>query len=268
MRRSPRNTPRLARTLLVLVAGWFTLAMIPGPVWAAISDWTSLGPEGGSINAISINPRDPNALYAGTTYASFTSGNGGRSWVKSAIPNPNLIPSPDLIFDLQNPNIIYARPPLNYLGPLFKSTDQGKNWKHIEPPGTSIVDFVVGFQDPNTMLVAATRGIFKSTDAGESWRAVNSGLVPQTTVQTLAIHPQDQNTLYVGTRSGVFKTTDGAETWNIVKEGNSDSPSPLTPRMATPYTSHPLTSQYLGAQMVERRGQPPTSDWELPFSCW
>src|SRR4030095_17056502 len=96
---SPRYTPRLASTLLVLVAGWFTLAMIPGPVWAAISDWTSLGPEGGSINAFSINPRDPNALYAGTTYASFTRRNGGRRWGKSAIPNPNLIPSPRLILD-------------------------------------------------------------------------------------------------------------------------------------------------------------------------
>ena len=201
--------------LFVCAIAVFMVAMTQAPSRAAIN-WTSLGPEGGSVNAISIDPRDPNTLYAGTMSGSFfTSGNGGRTWTTSSIGNANLI------FDPRDPNIIYARPPLNYLGSLLRSTDQGTSWKNIGPPDTSIADFAISSQDPKTMFVAATAGVFKSTDGGESWRPVNSGLPSQVYVQTLAIHPQDQNTLYVGTRAGVFKTTDGGQTWNIVKEGTT-----------------------------------------------
>jgi photosystem II stability/assembly factor-like uncharacterized protein len=71
------------------------VAMKPAPVWAAINDWTTLGPEGGSINAISIDPRNPNTLYAGTMSGSFfASGNGGKTWVTSPIGNANLIFDP------------------------------------------------------------------------------------------------------------------------------------------------------------------------------
>jgi photosystem II stability/assembly factor-like uncharacterized protein len=189
--------------------------MVPVRVRAAIIHWTNLGPEGGSIDAISVDSRDPNTLYAGTAVGTFTSGNGGRNWVKSPLPDASLI------FDRQNPNIIYARPLMNYIGPLLRSSDQGQKFKNIAPPGVRVTDFVISSEDTGTMYVAAIEGVFKSTDAGESWRAVNSGLPSQLYVQTLAIHPQDQNTLYAGTRSGVFKTTDGGDTWNIVMEGNT-----------------------------------------------
>jgi photosystem II stability/assembly factor-like uncharacterized protein len=224
MKGSAGEAARRVKRVFVWAAALYMGAMTPGPVLAAINDWTSLGPEGGSINAISINPRDPTTLYAGTTYASFTSGNGGRTWVKSALPMPTLI------FDLQNPDTVYARPPLNYLGPLLKSTDQGKTWKDIGPPRTSITDFATSFQDTKTMFIAAIGGVFKTTNAGESWRAVNSGLPSQVVVQTLAIHPQDQNTVYVGTRGGVFKTIDGGETWKIIKEGESRFALAVDPR--------------------------------------
>jgi photosystem II stability/assembly factor-like uncharacterized protein len=211
----PFKAVRRVSWLFIWAAALHTVAMTPGLVLAASNDWTSLGPEGGSINAISINPRDPNMLYAATAYASFTSENGGRSWVKSTRPMPTVA------FDLQNPNIVYARPPLNHAGYLFKSTDQGRNWKDIGPPGTSVTDFATSFQDTKTMFLAAIGGVFKSTNAGESWRAVNSGLPRGVAVQTLAVHPQNQNTVYIGTQSGVFKTTNGGESWNIIKQGES-----------------------------------------------
>src|SRR5262245_39095050 len=224
MKGSSREAARRVSRLFICAAVLYTVAMTPGPVLAAINDWTSLGPEGGSINAISINPRDPNMLYVGTVYASFMSGNGGRSWVKTTIPIPTVV------FDLQNPDIVYARPPLNFGGRLFKSTDQGKNWKDIGPPGTSITDFATSFQDTKTMFIAAIGGVFKSTNAGETWRAVNSGLPREVAVQTLAIHPQNQNTVYIGTRSGVFKTANGGENWNIIKEGESRFALAVDPR--------------------------------------
>jgi photosystem II stability/assembly factor-like uncharacterized protein len=162
------KAPRVS-TLFVWATALCMVAMTPGPVWAAIDAWTSLGPEGGSIYAISIDPRDPNTLYAGTALgSSFTSRDAGRSWMKFAVPYPTLV------FDLQNPNVIYARPQRYYVGPLLKSTDQGKNWRDISPQRKSVSDFVISFQDSNTMFVAAD-GVFKSTDAGESWRAVNAG---------------------------------------------------------------------------------------------
>jgi photosystem II stability/assembly factor-like uncharacterized protein len=94
------------------------------------------------------------------------------------------------------------------------------NWKDSGPPRTSVIDFVISLENPNTLFVAANGGVFKSIDGGESWRAVNSGLA-SLSVQTLVMVPQNHDILYAGTRAGVFKTTDGGETWTLVMEGTT-----------------------------------------------
>src|SRR5262245_37165795 len=116
------------------------------PVWAGNNVWTNLGPEGGSIHSISIDPRDPNTIYAGTEVGSFKSRDGGRSWAKSDIP------SGVVVFDRQNPNVVYVQPRLNVAGDLLKSTDGGVNWKSAVPTRDPVADLVISFQDRNTMF--------------------------------------------------------------------------------------------------------------------
>jgi hypothetical protein len=49
-------------------------------VWAGANEWTSVGPEGGQILALSIDPRNPGTIYAATVEGhAFKSVNGGAS---------------------------------------------------------------------------------------------------------------------------------------------------------------------------------------------
>lgn len=69
-----------------LAVGWsvitFACLVFHAPVRAGVNVWTSNGPEGGTIDAVAINPATPTTLYAASTSGSvFKSTNGGLSWV-------------------------------------------------------------------------------------------------------------------------------------------------------------------------------------------
>ena len=67
----------------VLLIGLLTLliASQAGPVSAGPYVWTSIGPEGGIILALAIDPTTPSTLYAGTDGGGvFKSTNGGAAW--------------------------------------------------------------------------------------------------------------------------------------------------------------------------------------------
>jgi len=75
-----RRTLTLGKGLLI---GLLALAMSFGPstpVSAGINAWTSLGPEGGWIYTLAIDPTAPHTLYAGTYGGAFKSTNGGMNW--------------------------------------------------------------------------------------------------------------------------------------------------------------------------------------------
>ena len=76
-----RHTIKLQNALLI---GLLLLVSAgrPGIVSAAPDSWiwTSIGPEGGIIDALAIDPATPTTLYAGTWGGVFKSTNGGTNW--------------------------------------------------------------------------------------------------------------------------------------------------------------------------------------------
>src|SRR5262249_25879505 len=56
-------------------------------LWAGSSKWTSIGPFGGTIQSLAIDPQNSTTLYAGTSSGVFKSIDGGLSWdnVNSAL---------------------------------------------------------------------------------------------------------------------------------------------------------------------------------------
>jgi hypothetical protein len=87
------------------VVAWAAMFTIlgTGRLRAGTNAWTSIGPQGGEIRALSVDPHNPRALYAATAYGgAFKSLDGGASWVKSDGPNR------PLVFDPQDPDTIYS----------------------------------------------------------------------------------------------------------------------------------------------------------------
>ena len=94
-------------------------------------DWKTIGPSGGDVRVITIDPKDHNRLFISTLDGQiYKSEDGGTSWelVKN-FERPQLILD-QLILDSRDSNIIYTSGHRHKLpGGFFKSTDGGKSWK-------------------------------------------------------------------------------------------------------------------------------------------
>jgi len=102
------HTPIL-RKILFLVLLTLLLLSRAIPVSAEENIWTSLGPEGGTINSLVIDPLTPTTLYAGTDGGRvFKSTNGGESWSALNLGFSDTPVTKILAIDPVTPTILYA----------------------------------------------------------------------------------------------------------------------------------------------------------------
>jgi photosystem II stability/assembly factor-like uncharacterized protein len=213
------------------------------------NEWTSVGPEGGQISSLSIDPHHPGTIYAATGEGhAFKSVNWGASWIASGVPNSVLI------FDPQDANTIYAisgYPDLANDFGILKSTDSGASWMPAnsglptyEPPYYIVSALAIDPQDPLLLYAGSISGIFKSTDGGTSWSAANSGLPIYPTpdgdtnpidqnryvaAYAILIDPRKTDTIYGivdhsnAPGSSLYKSTDGGASWNPAGSGLPES---------------------------------------------
>src|SRR5215510_8409594 len=177
-------------------------------VWAEANVWTSIGPFGGNVQALAIDPQNPTTVYAGTVNGLFKSMDGGESWsvVKTRLPNRAIA---FLATDPQNPTTVYVG---NGDG-AFKSTDGGNTWSDFGPTASPVRR--LAFDGQNSAIIyalTASGDIFKSTDGGVTWNSTGLLLVPA--VYSLVVDPQTPSTIYAGTYNGLFKSTDSGANWS------------------------------------------------------
>jgi photosystem II stability/assembly factor-like uncharacterized protein len=135
-----------------------------------------------------------------------------------------------------NANVYYAGA---VGGGIWKSTDEGVEWKNISDgqlpgPSASIGAIAVAPSDPNILYAGTGEadirndmipgdGVFKSTDAGKTWQY--AGLRETHSISEIVVSPKDPNVVYASSMGhvfvpdpnrGVFKSTDGGKTWNNI----------------------------------------------------
>ena len=197
---------------------WLEVKEVIAEVSAGNNVWTSIGPEGGSINALAFDPQNPNTVYAGTWGGVFKTTDGGVNWVNTGLTSTWINA---LAIDPQNPNTLYAGIGTPVEGGIFKTTDGGVNWTAVGSGLTTIWINALAIDpgNPNTVYAGTWGGsVFKTTDGGGNWTAVNTDLT-NTFISGLAIDPRNPNTVYAGTWGGVFKTTNGGGNWTAVNTG-------------------------------------------------
>jgi hypothetical protein len=138
--------------------------------------WVSIGPGGGPVWALAINPQTPDTLYAGTYGGVFKSTNGGTNWTAT---NTGLTITyvRALAINPQTPDTLYAG---TDGGGVFKSTNGGTNWTAVNTglaTDTVVLALAINPQTPDTLYAGTWgEGVFKSTDGGANWTPANSGL--------------------------------------------------------------------------------------------
>jgi photosystem II stability/assembly factor-like uncharacterized protein len=169
---------------------------------------------------IAVHPKDPRVAYYGTASGFYRTIDGGISWVQANGGLTNVRIGASLLFDPQNPSIIYAA-----FDPdgVFKSTDGGETFVRasdgITGNFTNPFDLIIDPVDTQILYLATNAGVFKTTDGAANWLPKSAGLVQlQRAARDLALDPRDRQTLYLATRGGLLKSVDAAETWQAVTD--------------------------------------------------
>ena len=208
-------------------------AAVPGALPAPPADpadtvkftgFQMIGPAGGDIRSIAIDPRNRSNIYVSTLDAQiYGSGDAGRSWRLLANFNKPQLILDDLQVDNKDSRIIYAsghrhKEP----GGFFKSSDGGLTWKEAkELKSEAIHALHQSDLNSNLLLAGTVTGLFRSTDRGETWQKVISSTMP-VFIDSIAIDPKDTNIIYLGTTYRAYKSTDGGANWRLIKNGMID----------------------------------------------
>ncbi len=217
--------------------------------------WRCIGPfRGGRTVAITGVPHQPNVFYmAPVNGGVWKSDDYGNTW------NPIFDEEPTgsvgaIAVAPSNPDIIYVgsgeglqRPDLSVGDGIYKSTDAGKTWSHLDlSDAQQITAIVVDPKNPDRVFVSAeghpygpnaVRGVFRSVDGGKTFEKVlykdeNTGAAdvvmdpgdPQVLFAALwaaRVAPWEVRSgeYFIVPGSGLYKSTDGGSTWRPITQG-------------------------------------------------
>jgi photosystem II stability/assembly factor-like uncharacterized protein len=203
----------------------FLILLLAAPALAASGRWSLLGPDGGTVTTLAVDPLNPRIVYAGTRDGEgvFKSRDGGETWSPSGEGLPKLPGSG--VFCLA---IAPRRPAILYVGTLnfgiYKSTDGGASWspsrRGLSANLLGVEALAIDPRAPDTVLAGTGVGIFKTTDGGANWKLRNGGLPATPVISDLAIDPKRPAVVYAAAgTSGLYKSTNGGETWAPAHHG-------------------------------------------------
>jgi photosystem II stability/assembly factor-like uncharacterized protein len=207
------------RRRLLVVAALIFLSLTHRAV-AGVGIWTPLGPEGGSVWSLAVDPDDADVVYAGTRSGVFKSTDAGATWTSAS---KGLGPAGVWVMSLAvTPDAVYAG---TYTNGVYKSTDGGASWFSASAglPSAVVLTPNVGAlvadpRSPSRIWAGTNRGVFLTTNGGLSWQERRRGLPLDSPSRGLVLAP-DGKTLYVSNSRSVFKTTNQGKRWERVGKG-------------------------------------------------
>jgi len=235
--------------IFILVCG---LGQARAGEFDSILRWRNIGPyRGGRTRAIAGVPSQPNVFYmAPVNGGVFKSTDYGRTW-QPIFDNQPTGSIGAIAVSVSNPSVVYVgsgeglhRPDLSVGDGVYKSTDAGKTWTHLElRDGQQIAQLAVDPKNPDRIFVAVAghpygpnqeRGIYRSLDGGKTFEKVLSRdeNVGASDVQIDPSNPAIvygalwesregpwENGVFNGDNGGIFKSADGGKTWRQLTKG-------------------------------------------------
>ncbi len=188
------------------------------------SDWEVVGPMGGDVRTITVDPRDKDRLYISTMDGQIhTSADAGKSWkLLTSLNEPQLVLD-QLFVDSRDSKVIYTSGHRGKgAGGFFKSVDGGLTWKESkELQNEAIHAMTQAKDDPNMLFAGTTNGVWASKNSGDDWEKISSSTMP-VNVNSMAIDPRKNSTMYAGTWWRPYKSTDSGKNWRLIKTGMID----------------------------------------------
>jgi len=166
---------------------------------------------------ITMDPRDPNTVFAGSKRVWRTK-NDGKDW-KPVSPVLDGSPISAIEIAPADSKRIYVG---TEYGGFFRSLDGGGTWS-ADLSGATLPGYQITRIDSTAKLGAdwlfitiANFGhshVFCSKDGGKTWEDVDKGELPDVPHHAVVIRPDQPKTIYVGNDAGVFVSHDSGKTW-------------------------------------------------------
>ncbi|MGD8751181.1 MAG: hypothetical protein PVG14_07150 [Anaerolineales bacterium] len=168
--------------------------------------------------------RDSSALHRSWFPLVSNSVNPSAAWIG---PGGGVIP--DLIFDPNNPDIVFAAA---WKAGIYKSSDGGQTWRNVSIGLDDLEVTVLEVSPKNSLILYAGTyqgNIYKSVDNGETWHPSGEGLQDEAVPYAIEVDPTRSKRVFVATRgiasreqppwNGiVYKSNNGGVNWLPVLE--------------------------------------------------
>ncbi len=194
---------------------------------ARFTDWQVVGPNGGDVRDLVVDPKDKNRFYFSTLDGQiYTSSDAGKSWSLLYNFNRPQLVLDNLIIDSRDSKTLYVAGHRHKSpGGFFKSMDGGITWSESKDLKNEAIHALFQSDKNPDMLLAGTFGsLFISKDSGKNWEKVVSDSAPPADLifDSIAVDPRDTNVMFVGTTHRAYKSIDGGKTWKIIVNGMID----------------------------------------------
>jgi photosystem II stability/assembly factor-like uncharacterized protein len=197
---------------------------------AAEQSWQPVGPDGGNVRSLAMDPKNPDRIFLGTSAGNlYLSIDKGASWSRFAKPGKSSEMVLDhIVIDPSDPRNVFAAAWNAQLpnsdGDLYRSHDAGKTWEIVaDLHGKSLRALGIAASDPKILVVGALDGIYRSRNGGRDFERISPANHAEIkNVESIAIDPVNPNVIYAGTWHLPWKTEDGGKTWHSIKKGVID----------------------------------------------
>ncbi|NNE99961.1 MAG: hypothetical protein HKN25_13150 [Pyrinomonadaceae bacterium] len=162
------------------------------------------------LDALAIDPKDVDTIYAGTWWRAYKTTDGGKNWrlVKKGMIDDSDVFAIDI--NQANPDNVIA----SACSGIYQSFNKGETWKKIQGiPSQSrrTRAIMLNPYKPGAVYAGTTEGFWMSTNGGRSWRLTTSKNLE---INSIAVHKSNPDKIYIATNNyGVMVSNNGGRTF-------------------------------------------------------